>query len=137
MMIQKKIEKKKEEMKEEKERLTALLHSYLSFNSGSAHSLLEKAAISRTGPGPDADVKLVVSGMVKPGDSFTMVWSVAKHRPAQIDIRADLDGKPVRLTIDYAAVPDGPFYPAHTVITVPKKDLTITVDSFEFTQAGG
>lgn len=131
-MIQKKIEKKKEEMKEDVERLRSLLQHYMSSDSDSMRTVLQKAAISRTGPGPDADVKVVATGLVKPSDSFTLIWSVANHRPARIEIHADLDGKPVQIAVDYASLPAGPFYAAHTLVSAPKKDLTVNVDTFDY-----
>jgi hypothetical protein len=60
-IVQKKIEEKTNEMKEERERLEGLLRGYLSPGSDSMRAMLEKAAISRTGPGPDADVKIVAT----------------------------------------------------------------------------
>jgi hypothetical protein len=135
-IIEKKIEQKKDEMKQERERLEEVLHGYLSPESGSMRAVLENAAISRTGPGPDADVKVVATGIVKPADSFTLVWSVVNHRPVSIDIRAELDGKPVQLTQEYDALKGGPFYAAHTVISAPKKDLVIRVDTFDYGISG-
>lgn len=133
-IMEKKIEQKKDEMKEEREKLDALLHSYLSPGSDSMRAMLEKAAISRTGP--DADVKVEAKGVVKPSDSFTLIWSVANHRPVSIEIRAQLDGKPVQLKLEYAALSDGPFYAAHTAISMPKKDTVISIDTFDYSKVG-
>jgi hypothetical protein len=135
-MIQKKVAKKKEEMKDEAQRLTGLLHSYTTGASDSMHKLLENATISRTGSGPDADIQVKTTGLVNPSDSFTLLWSVAQHRPARVDIHAKLEGKPVQLTVDYAGLPNGPYYPSQTVIRAPKKDLTITVDTFDYMPSG-
>ena len=99
--------------------------------------LLEKAAISRTGPNPDADAKVVVTGLVKPRDSFTLVWSVVNRRPVKTEVRTDLDGDPVQVAIDYAALPDGPFYAARTMVTAAKKDIRITIETFDYARSGG
>jgi hypothetical protein len=136
MIVEKKIAKKKEEMKANMERLESLLHSYTSQRFDSMGSLLQKAAISRTSPGPNADVKVVATGLRQPSDSFTLIWSVMNHRPVEVDIRAELDGKPVHLTVDYASLPNGPYYPAHTTISAPKKELLITVDTFDYEVSG-
>jgi hypothetical protein len=135
-MVQKKIASKKEKMKEDVERLKSLLRSY-SPGSDSMRAVLEKAVISRTGPEPNADIKVVTTGLAKPSDSFTLIWSVTNHRPAQIEIGADLDGKPVRITVEFAALPDGTFYAAHTVVSTPKKDINITMDTFDYTPSSG
>jgi hypothetical protein len=131
-IVEKKMEQKKDEMKEERERLEGLLHSYLSPGTDSMRAMLEEAAISRMGPGPDADIKIVAKGIVKPSDSFTLVWSVVNRRPVSIDIRAELDGKPVQLTLEYDNLKGGPFYAAHTVIAMPKKETVIRIDTFDY-----
>jgi hypothetical protein len=130
-MMKKKIESKKEEIKEEVERLRSLLQNY-SPGSDSMRNLLEKATISRTGPDPNADLKVTATGLAKPSDSFTLTWSVANHRPERIEIRAELDDKPVQITSDYAALPNGPYYAAHTTLSAPKKDLNINIDTFDY-----
>ena len=130
-MIEPKIENKKEEMTRDVAHLKNLLASY-SPGADSMRQVFEKAAISRTGSGPAADIKLVANGVVKPSDSFTLLWSTADHRPKEIEIHADMDGKPVAITLQYAALPDGTFYAAHTVVSAPKKDVTITIDTFDY-----
>ena len=122
-------------MKEERERLEGLLHSYLSPGTDSLRTIFAKAALSRMGPGPDADVEIVAKGIMKLSDSFTLVWSVVNHRPASIGIRADLDGKPVQLTLEYAVLRDGPFYAAHTKIAMPKKETVIRIDNFDYSRS--
>jgi hypothetical protein len=132
MMARKKIEEKKEEMKEEVDRLKSLLQSYTPHGSDSMRQILEKATISRTGPGQDADITVAATGVVQPSDSFTLVWSAASHRPRKIEIHTELDNKPVQLAVDYSALPNGVFYPARTTISLPAKDLTVTVESFDY-----
>ena len=78
-MIQRKIESKKEEMKNEVEHLKSLLQNY-SPGSDSMRAVLEKASISRTGSEPNADLKFVETGVKRPSDSFTLIWSVVSHR---------------------------------------------------------
>jgi hypothetical protein len=130
VMIRKKIQKKKEEAKKEVEQLRELLKQY-SPGSPSFRKALEKAVVSRT----DAAIKVEAKGVVQPADSFTLTWSVADQRPQRIEIRSALDKKPVQMTIDYASLPDGPFYPARTVLVVPKKDLTVSIESLDFSRS--
>lgn len=131
-IVERKMEKKKEEMKAEMERLKGLMDSYLSPGSHAMAALLGKAQISRTGSGPDADIRLTVAGLNRPADSLTMVWSVVKRHPVKIEIRTDDSGKPVQLDIDYSTLPGGAFYPARIVISAPKKNLTLTITTFDY-----
>jgi len=133
-MMQKKVEEKKEEMQEVKQRMAALMQQYT--ESDALRNALSKAAISREGSGPDASVKVEAKGIVNPGDSFMLVWSVANRRPASIEIHASLDGKPVEISRQYASLPDGAFYAARTVLSAPKKDLKVTIDTYDYTRDG-
>jgi hypothetical protein len=54
---------------------------------------------------------VVATGVVDPSDSFTLVWSVANHRPGRIEIHAKLDDKPILVAVDYDSLPQGPFSP--------------------------
>jgi hypothetical protein len=129
------VAKKKEEMKEDVERLTAFLQRY-SPGSDSMRALVEKASITRTGSGPDSDIKVVARGLVTPSDSFTLVWSIANHRPVKIEIQSELDNKPAKIEIDYSTLPNGPFFPAHTGITAPEKKIVVNIDTFDYALSG-
>ena len=129
------VQKKKEEMKEEVERMAQLLESYLLPKSG-MREILEKATISRTGSDAGAAVQATAKGIVEPSDSLILTWSVANQRPEKIEVRTELDGKPVEAAVDFAALPQGPFYAARTIVSAPKKDLVIEMDEFEFTRGG-
>ncbi len=64
------------------------------------------------------------------------LWSPARQRPVGMDIQAAIDGKPVRLKVDYAAL-GGPFYAAHIVMAALNKGVTITIDSFDYRLSEG
>ncbi|HVV45960.1 MAG TPA: hypothetical protein VHC72_12180, partial [Bryobacteraceae bacterium] len=132
MMARKKIEEKKEEMKDEVARLTALLQRYTSPGSDAMRNLLQKATISRMGSAPDADVKVTATGLIDPSDSFSLVWSSAMKRPVKMEIATNADNKPIRIEIDYEVLPNGPFYAAKTVISVPRKDLAIRMQTYDY-----
>src|SRR5205823_12055985 len=110
---------------------------YVSPGSENMRAMLEKAKISRTGPEPDASVKIIATGVLQPADSFTLTWSVVNRRPEKLEIRTKLDGKPVSAMVEYASLPAGLFYAAHTVISAPKKDLVIDIDTFDYARSGG
>jgi hypothetical protein len=127
--------KKKEEMKENLEQFGSLLHSYTDLQSGSVRGALAKGTLSRTGPGTDGDVRVAANGVVQPSDSLTLIWSTAKRRPVSIQINTEFDGKAATVSVEYAELPNGLFYPAHTVATAVKNDITITVDTFNYSEA--
>jgi len=126
--------KKREEMKEDVEKLTSLMRQYTSLASESMRTALAKAEISRTGPEPQADLKAIAKGIVQPSDTIAFTWSVTNHRPAKIEVSTALDGKPVSATVEYASLPDGPFYAAHTIVSESRKDLTINIETFDYSR---
>lgn len=125
--------KKKEDMKEDVEKLTSLMRQYTSPGSDSLRTALAKAAISRSGPEPQADIVAVAKGIVKPSDSITFTWSVVHHRPEKIEVSTDVDGNPISATVEYTSLPEGLFYAAHTIVSEPKKHLTISIANFDYT----
>jgi hypothetical protein len=134
MLVRHEVAKKKEEMKEEVTRLIGLLHQY-SPESDAMRAALHDAVVSRVGPGRDTDISLKTTGVVNPHDSLTLLWSVTDRRPNRIEIHTELDKKPVELTIQYAALADGPFYQARTILSMPSKDLMLTIERFEYSRA--
>jgi len=130
MIMRKEVEKKKEEMKKEVEQLRGLLKQYTP-GSPSMRAALEKANISHE----DRELKVEANGVVQPSDSFTLIWNTANRRPERLEIHTALDKKPVQMTIEYASLPDGPFYPARTTLTATAKDLTVSIDTFEYSRS--
>jgi hypothetical protein len=130
------LEKKKEEMQKEVERLRALLRQYAP-GSDAMRSIFEKASVSRSGSGPDSDIRLEAHGVAQPKDVCTFIWSVANRRPDRMEIHTELDKKPVTLTVEYASLPEGPFYAARTVLSAPQKDLRVTIETFDYTRSAG
>ena len=129
------VQKKREQMRDEIGRLRQLLESYTAPQSG-MRDLLGKAAISRTGSGDDAAIQVVGQGVVTPSDSVILTWSVVHQRPEKIEVRSELDGKPVTVTVDYAQLPNGPFYAARAVISAPKNDLVLNIEEFDYARGG-
>lgn len=124
-LARKRVEKKAKGMREDAQRLTSLLQQYLRPASG----LLQKSRLEREG----AAAKIVAEGLVRPKDSFTLVFDAGTRQPSSISIRTDLDGKPVTMDVAFRSLPDGgPFYPATATIAHPKKDLKVRVENFDY-----
>jgi hypothetical protein len=47
----------------------------------------------------------------------------------RVEIKTVYDKKPATLIADYRAVPNGPTYMAHAVLTYPEKNVELTVDN--------
>ena len=129
------IEKKKEEIREYVDRLISLSRRYLTPGAGDISDVLQKASFSLLGQ-PPAQVRITIAGYVKPSDSFTMTIDLATRTPVQTLARTDLDGGPVDITVDYSRLPDGTPYPSQARISSLRRDIRVSIDSFDYELVG-
>jgi len=125
---------KREEMREQVEQLNTMFRSYTAPEG--LQPMFAKAVVSREGTPPNIVIRASATGVVQPSDSVTWLWSVEHQRPNKIEIQTELDGKPVSMTVEFAEVANGPFYPAHVTIVEPKKDITVNIDQYDVAPAG-
>ena len=81
-----------------------------------------------------SDLQLLSSGLIKPGDSMTMLVDSTTHLAKHVDIRTDYDGAPMTIAQDYGPVPEGPNVMNRMRVSVPQKDLAVNVDLYDFTR---
>jgi len=126
-LAQRRIQKKREEMREEADQLSALLHQYFP----PPQALFSKAALKSSQSGGILEV--TATGVVKSKDSFRFLWNTADKRPQEMAVQTDLDGKPVSITVSFARLPGGgPFHASSVTLSHPKKNLTVRIENYDF-----
>jgi len=128
-MKEKKIEEKKDEMKEYVERLMGLMSQYLPPNPDRMKAAMPNALIS---PPASGQAKLILSGYLKPGDKMTFAADPATKSLSEITIDSSLDDKPVSFQVVFSKLPDGTNYPSLTTINAPAKELRIAVATSDY-----
>jgi hypothetical protein len=108
-LVAKKIEEKKEEMKDYVERLMALSSRYLSPEPGKLQAAMANAEIT-TGGGND-QLRITLNHYVKHGDRMTMSFNAATKKPTRTEVHTTLDDGPVAIVLTYDEIHDGPTYP--------------------------
>ncbi len=93
---------------------------------------VKKAEISQ--PAGAGTVRLQATALIKPTDSMTMLVSSTSHLAVHVDIRTDYEGGPMTVAQDYSSIPDGPNMMKAMKVSVPRKDLLVNVDSYDFTR---
>ncbi len=93
---------------------------------------VKKAQISQ--PAGAGTVRLQASALIKPTDSMTMLVSSGSHLATHVDIRTDYEGGPMTIAQDYSPIPDGPNIMKTMKVSVPRKEIVVNVDSYEFTR---
>ncbi len=90
---------------------------------------VKKAEISRPG---DGTTRVQANGLIKPTDSMTMLVNSSTHLAKHIEISTDYGGDPMTIAQDYAPVAGGPNVMRSMKVSVPRKNLVINVDSYDF-----
>lgn len=93
---------------------------------------IKKAQISQ-GSGGDA-IRVQSNSLIKPNDSMTMLVNAATHLAKHIDISTDYEGDPMTIAQEYDRLPGGPNVMKSMKVSVPRKNLVVNVDSYDFVQ---
>jgi hypothetical protein len=127
------IEKKKEEMKDELEAATALVHQYLPPDPGLMQVVMGagKASMAQQGPGA---VALKFSDYLKAGDALTLTFDPAVKAMRQIAVSTYLDapGSPVTLDVALQSLPDGTHYPGVVSMKMPASQIEVRIENSNY-----
>ncbi len=114
-----------------KEDVTQIMELAASYNKPQQMmEAVKKAQISQ-GPGIGT-TRVQANGLIKPTDSVTMLVNSSTHLAKHIDISTDYEGDPMTIAQDYGPVPGGPNVMRSMKVSVPRKNLVINVDSYDF-----
>jgi hypothetical protein len=122
--------RKSEEKKEWFGELHGLLGQYSLPSTGKVLDFLDKATF---GPGDrPGTVRIRGTSVVQPGDELTM-WIDSDTKEINLTkVRTRLDGDTVLLETNHDSLASGLRYQARSIITVPAKDVRMTVENFDY-----
>src|SRR5262245_622716 len=63
---------------------------------------------------------------------MTILLDGATYLATRIDVKTQHEGSPVVMAIDYQKVPNGPSTMARMMVQIPKEDIVVNVESFDF-----
>jgi hypothetical protein len=126
---ERKIEEKKDEMKEYVERLTGLMSQYLPPNSDRIKAAMSRALIM---PPADGVAKVTLPDYLKAGDKMSLTLDSTSKTLTQILVNSMLDSDPVSFQVNFNKLPDGTNYPSLTSIDSPAKELRIQVSTSDY-----
>ncbi|HTP36564.1 MAG TPA: hypothetical protein VMJ75_30520 [Candidatus Acidoferrales bacterium] len=136
---QKVVEKKTDEFKDILEGLAKLAQSYAHLTPQQTQAFAQGAAISK-GDGPMAGtLQIQGSNVVVSGDSVTVRVDGTTFLIRQVNIDSVYESNPVKLTVAFQSLPQGPTYPAQVDLSYPKKEIQVTVtnSNYQRLQAAG
>jgi hypothetical protein len=124
-------EKKKEEFAEYGQQLAALAHSY-TLDPQKLQQAFQQGNLTLGSAGPPGEVKMVIKNYVKPNDSVNLVFNQQAKAIQSMDIASYLDDPKdaVKISIQFAQLPDGTNHVSSTQINGESKKLTVaTINS--------
>lgn len=122
-------EKKIDEFKDWAAQLTDLVKRYMAPTPGTMMDFYSKASFS---PMPSGNIRAEESGFIQPGDTATYWINPATRQPVNYSFSTSLQGDPVKCSVQFGQVPNGPQYASSLTVSVPAKEVVATVTNFDF-----
>jgi len=126
---ERKIEEKKDEMKDYIERLTGLMQQYLPPNSDRVKAAMSRALMT---PPSNGVAKITLPDYLKSGDKMVLSVEPATKALTEVAVNSTLDNDPVSFQVNFNKLPDGTNYPSLTSIDSPAKELRIQVTTSDY-----
>jgi hypothetical protein len=124
--------KKKEEAQDLIEALQALAKSYGELPPAKMQQFMTSARASLETNAPQPLLRLESANILQPGDSMIVWLDANTRRQRRIEINTSFDAQPVRIVTEFRDLPNGPTYLARSVVDYPHKQLTLTVENFDY-----
>ena len=118
------MESEKEKTKEYIDRLVTLATRYLPPDP----ARLAVAPINKS----ETDVRIVVRGYVKDGDTMMIRFDPATKRPTKVEIQTNLEDDPISMVLLLDQLRDGTTYPSRMVVSSDEKKLQLRMFTFDY-----
>jgi len=114
--------------------IAALGQSYAQPEPGKVQQLFEQGNVMLGSAGAPNEVKMVISGYLKPGDSVTIIYNKAQQAIQSLHISSYLDDPQdvVTISAQYAQLPNGPNHIASMIVDGVSKHLTVQMQNSNY-----
>jgi len=126
------VETKKEEFGEMMKGLGQLAASYGHLPPDKLQAFKASATTARGTGAMQGTAQVLGLDVLLPGDSVTIWLDPPSQMMRRIEIKTLYEKKPATVVIDYKTIPNGPTYPARTVLAYPEKNVELTVDNYDY-----
>jgi hypothetical protein len=130
------VARKRSEFKDLLDELAALAGSYAHLSQDRLDAFARRAVVSAGAGIETGSLRLQGSDVVVPGDAMTVWVDPATFNMRRVTIATMFEMKPVELVADYRSLGNGVTYQARTALRYPDRQIEITVETFEYVQAG-
>ena len=109
------------------QQIAALAQSYAQPDPGKLQQMFDQGNVMLGSAGAPNEVKVVISGYLKPGDSVTIIFNKAQEAIQSLQIASYLNdpSDAVKISAQYAQLPNGPNHIASMIVDGVSKQLTV------------
>jgi hypothetical protein len=75
--------------------------------------------------------------LILPLDEMMMTVSSGTYLATRIDFKTQYEGSPVAISVEYENLPNGPSMMTRMTVQIPKEDIVVNVESFDFVRLAG
>jgi hypothetical protein len=126
------VEKKTSEFKEMMEGLAAFVKSYTEIPHDRLQNALKQAAFSRGQGELEGSVRVQMSDVLQPGDSFTLWIDQQSMLFRRVAIATFYEKQPLTVTADYSALQTGQVYMGQAKVNYPAKQVVLQIDNMNY-----
>jgi hypothetical protein len=123
------IESKQQETKDYIARMMSLTSRYMSADGGKLQAALAAAETSQT---PGGRVRVTLRNYIKAGDTMTLTFDPAAHRPVTTEITTTLDADLVSIVVTFDQLSGGTSYPERSVVKSSAKNVEVRVFTYDY-----
>jgi len=128
------VEKKKEEFEDYAKSIAELAQEYMQQEPGRLQQLYEQGNVTLGSGGAPGEVRIVITNYVKQGDSVTIIYGQAQHAIQSLQISSYLSdpSDAVKISTQYAQIPNGPNHAYDVLVNGVSKQLTVEMQNSNY-----
>ena len=126
------VEKKKAEFQELMEGLGGLAQSYAHLSPEQMQALMQSASISQGQGEMQGTVRIQGANVVVDGDTMTLWVDPQTFLFRQVQIDSLYDKKPMKLTVEFQDLPNGPTVSGRTTLDYPDKKVQVLIENSDY-----
>jgi hypothetical protein len=82
-------------------------------------------------------LRVQARSLILPVDEMMMAVSGTSYLATRIDFKTQHEGSSVAIAVDYQQLPNGPSMMTRMTVQIPKEDIVINIESFDFIRLAG
>ena len=82
-------------------------------------------------------LRVQARALILPLDEMMMTVNSGTFLATRIDFKTQYEGSPVAIAVDYDNLPNGPSIMTRMTVQIPKEDILVNVESFDFVHLAG